>query len=221
MFKKVIPTVFTLLVSIGALGQNMKLKSPGHKYNQFEIFAGSWIPLGDVRILGDKFIAGFKVGGSKGKIRYYWVNDFRFGKSSNEYLVKYNDSTILSTDNFYLSLYSGLSAQIEMGSSSFARYFFSVGVGIDGFTALKKEPPQVTDGKSIGSMNYNFGFGYRIYSHANENASLVFEVSYNKIDYDNIGGSSMNGNTFSLRISVGIQQKWTRQTRQDRMPRTF
>lgn len=79
----------------------------------------------------------------------------------------------------------------------------------------------MTDGKSIGSMNYNFGFGYRIHSHTNESTSLVFEVIYNLIDYNNKGGSSMEGNTFGLRLGLGIGQKWTKQTKRDRMPRSF
>jgi hypothetical protein len=189
-------------------------KSPPSKYQLVEASLGIWIPTGQARLLGNHLMAGFKVGGSIGKFGYYWASDVRFGKSSENYFIKYNDSPF-STNDFHASFYSGLAGYVNLHTTDVSDWFSSIGIGVDRFTSFTGEPPNYPDRKFIGTINFNLGFGVRTYPWSNKNRYVIFELNYNFVDYQNNGGSRLSGDIVTLRVALGFRSKSVKHTKKD------
>jgi hypothetical protein len=204
---------FLVVVSVAAYGQVKK--STVRKYQLVEISTGLWIPTGRARLLGDHFMASFKVGGSINKFGYFWASDARFGKSSQIYLIRYNDSTLVSTSDFHASFYTGLAGYINLYSSASNEWFSIAGIGIDGFTSFNREPPIYPASKFVRSINFNVGFGLRTYPWWNKNRYVAYELNFNFVDYKNPGGTPLNGNVITCRVTLGFRSVSVKQTEKD------
>jgi len=168
----------------------------------FSVYTGSWMPIGNVNILGNHPIFGMQGGIKSKNILVDGVFEFRFGDSPNAYYVYENDSLYNTTDFF------GFHVGVELGYKLI--YYkqneinLLTGIGYEGFDALSigdiNDPDRIR--RSINSGNINFGIGYRKYF---RNRSYIgLETRYNIVNYQNPNGTNLSGNTLTIRLKYGI-----------------
>jgi len=205
--------VFALPFAFSCFGQKTIAKPV---YVHYEIFGGGWIPLGNNRSLGNHFLVGCKIGLNKNGWRWDWLTDGKLGKSANSYLIRYNDSLIVATNGFF-GIYSGLGVSKDFIFFPIGILYGGTGIGVDFFTAAKKNPPGYPQRKGIGSLNYNFSVGMRSYGRRDEKFYGGLEISYNLVNYENEGGTPLDGNSFVIRILIGLEAIYTGVDRRDRI----
>jgi hypothetical protein len=205
---------FMTAFSSGLMGQS-KNKQASPLYDQLAIFVGSWIPTRNASTLGNQFVLGFRVGQSIKKFKYDWNIDFRLGQSMNRYTVKYNDSLVSSQR--INGIYTGIGVSYDFVTKPIIKWYATMAFGIDGFVAIREQNPTFPTGKSIGSFNYKVGIGFRNYPHClNDRAYFSTELCFNFVNYQNEGGTPLNGNTFTLRLILGFQRIYEKHTLKDR-----
>ncbi|MFT6844799.1 MAG: hypothetical protein ACJAUV_000987 [Flavobacteriales bacterium] len=167
----------------------------------FALYTGFWIPSGNINILGNHPIIGCQGGLKQKKIRVDLAVEFKFLNSQNTYLTVKSDS-IYST-NYFFGGYFGAEVGYELLKTNTFEFDFLAGIGWDGFDALSIDQPNSKEklSKSINSLNLNFGVGLKKFIIGS--SYLGLDVRYNLVDYKNAGGTSLNGNTFSIRIKYG------------------
>ncbi|MFN5170104.1 MAG: hypothetical protein ACK5DD_10775 [Cyclobacteriaceae bacterium] len=196
--------VFVLPFAFLSFGQETRAKT----YVHYEIFGGGWIPLGNSRLLGDHFLVGGKIGLNKNGWRGDWLTDFKLGKSRNSYLIRYNDSLIVAANGFF-GIYSGLGLSKDFASLPKGILYGGAGIGVDFFTASKKDPPVYPERRGIGSLNYNFTIGMRSYGRRSAKYYMGWEISYNLVNYKNEGGTPLDGNSIAIRLIIGLEEIYT------------
>lgn len=167
---------------------------------QLSVFSGAWVPMGNASVLGVHPILGAELGLRKNKFQAAMVGEFRFGNAPNTINI-YQSDTILETDRFS-GHYLGLEGSRMFFENDRGYYMLSMGVGIDGFDAVKKT--QGFESKTINSLNLNIGAGYAIKISKKLSASL--QVRYHFINYNNKGGTAVDGHALSIRLAMGFRE---------------
>ena len=72
---------------------------------------------------------------------------------------------------------------------------------------MEKNPPISPSSQTISSISYNIGFGKKYYTSESKKFYLAFEAVYNFVDYQNKGGTAIDGNSFTLRAIFGLVRK--------------
>ncbi|NLF42522.1 MAG: hypothetical protein GX587_07495, partial [Bacteroidales bacterium] len=164
------------------------------------VFSGAWVPMGNASVLGVHPILGAELGLRKNKFQATMVGEFRFGNAPNPINI-YQSDTILETDRFSGN-YLGLEGSRLLFENEKGYYLLSIGVGIDGFDAVKKT--QGFESKTINSLNLNLGAGYAIKISKKLSASL--QARYHFINYNNKGGTAVDGHALSIRLVMGLRE---------------
>jgi len=167
---------------------------------QLSVFTGGWVPMGNASVLGFHPLLGAELGLRKNKFQAGIVGEFRFGNAPNPINI-YQSDTILATDRF-----SGHCLGLE-GSRLFFEndkgyYLLSIGAGVDGFDAVKKT--QGFESKTINSLNINLGAGYAI--KISKKLSTSLQARYHFINYNNKGGTAVDGHALSIRLVMGFKE---------------
>jgi len=174
--------------------------------NQFRMLygvqMGAWMPQGDASILGVHPTMGLVLGGrdSKNELLFNW--NFRFINSERSYDVVRNGITYPT--NHFFGGYIGV---------DYARYFIrsykhelgiSLGAGYDGFDVFNtsNEVREELKPTSINCLNINLGSKYHFY--LGNFTSFSLHAKYNLVRYRNPGGTSLQGNVFSLDLAFNI-----------------
>jgi hypothetical protein len=178
------------------------------KWNQMtdmnlNFFTGIWIPFGSAELLGVHPILGCQVGAHTRKMTYNLTVALRLFKSKNEYTIL-RDGNIETTHKF-LGGYIGLDMEREMLKFGKNEFDLLAGVGYDGFSSiLVNTEDDKTDndvGHSIGSINSNFGLGYRHFSAKNTYVGL--QCKYNFVNFKNKGGTDLSGDSITISLIFG------------------
>jgi len=176
------------------------LKQPDY---HISLYSGIWIPFENAALLGNHPVIGGQIGIRAKKMTYNLSFDFKFIKSKNEYTFLRNGN-IDTTTNFS-GLYLG--ADLEREIFTFRKNKISLlgGIGYDGFDAIKVDTedndPNNDVSQMIGSLNTNFGLGYR---HFFKNKTYIgLQGKYNIVNYSNQGGTNFSGNCLTISVSVG------------------
>lgn len=167
----------------------------------FNILIGTWIPAGNLRLLGTHPTVGFQLGGRNQRNEFLLDLHVRFLKAANSYTVRRADST------YRLSYYTGFYIGAE-----YIRYFYHSlhfetglvgGLGYDGFsiTGSSDKEEEYLKPVNIGSPNINAGL--RINYFFNPRLCLGIIGKYNAIWYKNRGGTNLSGHPFSIDVVLG------------------
>ena len=167
------------------------------------LFTGIWIPYGNASLLGNHPLLGMQVGGHKQKMTYNMTFALRLGKSKNEYTI-IRDGNTETTDKF-MGGYFGFDIEREIMRLGKNEFDILAGLGYDGFSSFmtntEDDNPDNDIGHSIGSLNTNFGLGYR---HFYSNKSYIgVQGKYNIVNYVNTGGTNLSGDILTISIFYG------------------
>ncbi len=163
--------------------------------------AGVTLPTGSLsNVIGVKPVFGVQLGMKKNKIQYDLTILLRAGKPRQEYQVFYQGETTTTKD--YLGGYIGADFAYELSNDYKNESDLLFGIGYDGFDAIEGDTENDIEGKSINSLNLNFGMGHRFYLN---NLSFVgIQAKYNFVNYNNKLGTDLNGDYFSLIVTYNF-----------------
>jgi hypothetical protein len=179
-------------------------RSEGH----FSVYSGTWLPIGNLSIVGIHPIIGFQAGLKIRKVLIDGVLELKLGNSPNVYFVQKDDS-LYSTTHFFGG-FLGLELGYELMNFKSFEVDFLAGSGWDGFDVLSigssSDPNRIT--KTISALNFNLGIGFRKYF---RNRSYIgIETRYNFINYSNPKGTDLSGNTLTIRLKHGVSRNLDR-----------
>ncbi len=176
--------------------------SRSHGAGVMTFSAGTWIPSGNLSILGTHPQFGLQFGGRGKNNELDLTLQVRVGRSSHYYTVLRSDS-VYSRNNF-TGGYVGL---------DFAHYFYTstnfeagllVGAGYDGFDISGDTNDHNEDYlKPWGIGSFNFNTGFRMNYFFNPRLFIGIVAKHNYISYHNHGGTDMSGNAFSIDLLIG------------------
>ncbi|MDB5276691.1 MAG: hypothetical protein JWR61_1646 [Ferruginibacter sp.] len=159
---------------------------------------GTWVPNGDLKIIGNHPAIGFQWGTRKDKQEIDFTMQFRFIKSANPYLIKRNN-TMYQSDHFFGG-YIGFDYTCYLLSNQKNDLGVMAGIGFDGFDVSKSNDQSLRP-LSINAFNANGGLRYNFY--VTPTFYLGLQGRYNVVNYCNSGGSSLQGNAFSIDLIIG------------------
>jgi hypothetical protein len=156
-----------------------------------------WIPVGRNQVLGSHPLLGMNFGQWINRFMWDFNLEFQLGGTYLPYYVIYNGTKVPS--NRYGAAYLGLNFGYSLISVKKSVIYLTGGIGGSGFTAI----PGDDDNKelSINSFNKNCGLGIQ---HFGKNGKFFSGMLlYNFIDYQNPGGTPMDGNAVTIRLIFG------------------
>lgn len=188
------------------LQENEKAQRNGFRTN-YAFLAGIWIPMGDLTLLGDHPSFGFQLGARDNSNQVDLTLQFRFSNSANYYTIKRNNAYY--DINNYFGGYIGLDYTYYLVNKLNFDLGVLGGIGYDGFdiTSSNYNYDEMKP-LSIGSFNANGGFKLNYY--LSTSFYIGLQARYNFINYVNHGGTSMNGDAFSIDLIIGGNKKVNR-----------
>lgn len=165
--------------------------------------AGLWMPQENASLLGNHPIIGGQAGFRKDKMTYNLSLAFRVLKSRNQYVILVDG--VKDSTNYFLGGYIGIDIDRSLISCKKHQIDLLAGIGYDSFEALYQntddDNPDNDTRFAIGSVNMNFGLGYRYYYKARKYIGL--QAKYNVVNYSNNGGTNLAGNCLTVSIIMG------------------
>lgn len=182
------------------LQQKESEERKGRRAN-YTFLVGSWIPAGDVTVVGNHPSFGFQFGGRNEYNQLDLTIQFRFLKSANTYLVSRNN--VLYESSHFFGGYIGMDYSRYLVSSQKFDFGVLAGVGFDGFDLFNSNNNnnQHLRPLSIGSFNANAGLKYNFF--ISPTFYIGLQGRYNWMNYNNTGGTSFSGNAISFDVIFG------------------
>ena len=156
---------------------------------------GYWRPSGELLRVGDHA----QWGGTLGVRHDRWLGrlvlEFRPGRTDYPYYVDDGEYEGVSDrfDNFYF----GLEVGREVVSYGPHRVDVFLGLGYDGIVPFWEED------LVLGTVNANFGVGYRVFLGKSKNWIAGVDYRFEYIGARNSGGTELSGEAACLRFSLG------------------
>jgi hypothetical protein len=172
-------------------------KPPAEVYSFATFTSGVWVPTGWNKVLGVHPTLGTMIGGWHDRMLYELNLEFRFINAANNYTVIYDGAPL--TQNKYFGGFIGMHVGYGVVCMPMTTIYMLTGVGYDGFDVV--EGDDTHDPMSINSLNVNFGAG--VHHFGKQGSLLGMELTYDVINYNNPGGTPLNGNAFNLRLIIG------------------
>ena len=171
----------------------------------FGVVMGTWLPTGNLKILGVHPSVGLLLGGRDKKNEYDLVWAFRFlSPTPHPYTVLRNDT--LSTGSYYDGGYFGFDYtryiiqkdRFEMGITSAIGYdYFSIADGWGNDNTRVGMTPL-----NVGSPDFSNGFRLKYFFHHRSVMGLA--AKYHLINYCNSGGTDLGGRAFTVDLYYGF-----------------
>lgn len=196
------PTMYSSFAKI--LQENEQAQRTGFRTN-YAFLAGIWMPTGDLSLLGNHPSLGFQFGARDNSNQIDITLQFRFIKSTNPYTIE-RKNVLYDLDN-YFGGYFGLDYTRYLVNKLNFDLGLLCGIGYDGFdiTSSNNYNYDYLKPLSIGSFNANGGFKLNYY--LTTSFYIGLQARYNFINYVNHGGTSMNGDAFSVDLIIGGNKK--------------
>ena len=163
--------------------------------------AGTWIPQGDLEILGEHPMTGGSYGFKYDKYELDLTWNFRYLKSPNTYTV-HNKDQIDSTDHFF-NFYIGVNGAYEFKRAGSFSWLLLAGVGAEGFHTIDDETVSEDKKVVLWSPTGQLGFGTRFYFSKYRTWFITANIRYHFLGFDTDGGTSLSGNATSIGITIG------------------
>jgi len=164
------------------------------------ILLETWTPNGNLKILGTHPGLGFGLGVRRQKMTYDLMVSLRFLKTPDSYRVRYRDSLYM-TNHFFGGYIGGEVGYIfyQRGKSEWR---ILGGIAFEGFDSLEPEEDEDEPSKSINTLNMNGGIGYRRFN-LKTGAFIGLEARFNALNFNNAGGTNLDGNAITVRLTLG------------------
>lgn len=168
----------------------------------FACTAGIWSPTGNASLLGTHPSFGLILGG-RGKWNEINLDmSFRFGRAAHDYTVLRGDSVY--TRHFYEGTYIGIEYTRYLYRTLTFELGITGGVGYDVFDIAADKDDNSNDylkPYDVGSLNLNVG--WRMNYFYSPRSYFGLEGKFNHIQYNNSGGSAVDGNAYTLTLYIG------------------
>ncbi len=165
------------------------------------LMSGVMVPSGNLlEYIGVKPQFGFQLGYKFNKVQYDLSVLIRPGSAKKEYQIIYQGEPKI-TDH-YLGGYVGLDLAYELSRKKRNEFDVLGGIAYDGFDVVEGDTEKDIKGKSINSLNLNFGLGYRFCGKRFN--YLGIQAKYNFVNYKNSGGTNFGGNYISLVLTANL-----------------
>ncbi|MBP8823801.1 MAG: hypothetical protein KBH07_09165 [Flavobacteriales bacterium] len=168
----------------------------------FAVFAGAWVPLGNLAVLGPHPELGFQLGFKKARMNYDLTLGFRTGSANRTYLARriHAADTLEPTSHFF-----GGHVSLDFGYDLLQHAQHEVqavgGLGYDGFDAFPSVREDPGQSASAGSLDLSMGAGYRFY--LKPYTYLGFQLKYHWTDHSANHVVDFRGHPFTFRILFG------------------
>jgi hypothetical protein len=167
----------------------------------FGFMTGLMLPYGNLNdVVGVKPVFGFQFGMKRNKLQYDITMLLRSGKTKQEYLINYQGEPKMT--DYYFGGYVGLDVDCELWKNKKREFDFLTGIAYDGFDAVEGNTEKNIKGKSINSLNLNFGLGYRFYGKRFNYWGV--QTRYNFVNYNNEQGTDLSGDYISVIVSFNF-----------------
>lgn len=147
------------------------------------------------------------------------ILDVRIGPSDQEYSTVYNGE--LLTTNNYTSFYAGAEYTYNFYSNRRFHIGISGGLGCESITAYNPtDDDSEEESKNLPSFNRNLGL---VLEHEYGRKGFFFGVQlrYHWADYNNSGGTALDGNYLNLRLIWGKKENPTKDVHEDLLNGNF
>jgi len=161
---------------------------------------GIYNPYGNISIFGTRPSFGAVFGGKRLRHNIDFIFDIRAGPSKEDYSFVYQGDLI--TDDTWTGIYIGGEYTYDFINSSKFDVGISPGIGYESITALGSDEDTDEDGKYLESFNYNVGLVLK-YKYGKRGGYVGLHVRYNWADYDNFGGTLLDGEYLNVRLTLG------------------
>ncbi|MEM9895805.1 MAG: hypothetical protein AAF789_05505 [Bacteroidota bacterium] len=155
---------------------------------------------GSISLFGIRPNFGVVFGGKQLRHNYDLILDFRAGPSKEEYTFEYQGSLV--TEDTWTGMYFGAEYTFDFIHREHMNIGISPGIGYDRLTALTTENDFGEDPKFLSSFNRNIGLVFK-FRFGNKGAYFGLHCRYNWADYDNPGGTRLDGEYLNIRLTVG------------------
>lgn len=167
----------------------------------FGLMTGMMLPFGNLNeVVGLKPVFGFQLGMKQNKLQYDLTILLRGGKTKQEYQIMYEGAPKMT--DYYFGGYVGLDLAYELWKKKKRELDFLTGIAFDGFDAVESDTEKDIEGKSINSLNVNFGLGYRFYGKKLNYWGV--QTKYNIVNYNNRQGTDLSGDYISMIVSYNF-----------------
>lgn len=165
------------------------------------LMSGVIIPSGNLlEYIGVKPQFGFQLGYKFNKVQYDLSVLIRPGSAKKDYQIVYNGEPKVT--NHYLGAYAGLDLAYELLKKKRNEFDLVGGIGYDGFDVVAGDTENDIKGKTLSSLNINFGLGCRFLG--KKMNYLGLQAKYNFVNYKNSGGTDFGGNYISLVLTANL-----------------
>jgi hypothetical protein len=167
------------------------------------LLTGVWIPTGEIRKLGVHPQFGFQGGIKKRKMSYDLTIIFNSGKSREEYYARRKGYDTPQLTNYYFGGYIGFDIGRDLIYYRGNELSLLTGIGWDGFDTFEDENKndKVSTASTVGSLNFNFGLGYRHYF--SNNTYIGLRLKYNVVNYTMNDVIDFTGNPITAQVAIG------------------
>ena len=174
------------------------------------VMTGLALNYGNISIFGTRPSFGMVMGAKQLRHNYDVVLDFRAGPSKENYSFVYQDSLI--TGNTWTGVYVGFEYTFDFVHKPKLDIGVSPAIGYDRITALTTENEYGEDSKGLSSFNKNIGLVVK-YKFGKSGGYLGMHLRYNWVNYKNPGGTLLDGEYVSVRLTIGSIAEFWRDSR--------
>ncbi len=155
---------------------------------------------GNLSIFGVRPNFGMVMGGKQLRHNYDLILDFRTGPSKDKYSFVYGDSLI--SEDIWTGMYLGAEYTFDFIHSRKLDVGISPGIGYDRITALTVKNDYGEDAMFLSSFNKNIGLVFK-YKYGKNGGYVGLHFRYNWVNYDNPGGTNLDGEYLNVRLTIG------------------
>lgn len=142
-----------------------------------------------------------------------FIVDLRIGPAVQDYATVYNGE--LLTTNDYTSIYGGLEYTYNFYSNRRFHIGISGGLGYERISAYNPRDDELEeDSKFLPSFNRNVGLVLE-HDYGRKGFFFGIQLRYHWADYNNSGGTTLDGNYLNLRLTWGKKENPTRDVFED------
>ncbi|MDR0754518.1 MAG: hypothetical protein LBF04_03935 [Prevotellaceae bacterium] len=171
-----------------------------NKYH-FSFFTGTWIPTGNLKLLGVHPEIGFQLGLKSKKINYDITMSFKFINSPNYYYVKRKNFEPQQSKHFF-----GGNIGLDIGCEIYAkkRHEFQLvaGLAFDNLEVIGEDKDNDIKPLYVYSYDLSVGFAYRYYIKGFTYIGL--RAKYHIVDYTLGNIINFTGNPITINVVVGV-----------------
>ena len=196
----------------------MQLRRDDNSFSgtDYALTIGTFMPQGNLSILGTSPAIGFLIGGRQNKWTFdadFFIN-FPLTKTGT-YSVSNNDS--MTPSNTYLGFYIGLDANYALYHKNNSELNILGAIALQGIQVLNGK--NGTANLTLVSANPNLGLGYKLYlihrvksnntdnTYSVRNSYIGIQAKYNFLFFNNNPGTSLSGNAYTITLIYGGTSK--------------